>query len=536
MLRQIPSLFAMLVLSSLCCAQRPTMAVSGHFGSSAPGERVAYLARPDRVTVTLSAGAARKGKVGFLLFSTRLLPKPIPFGPDLIDIDPAGYFFALFGTHDAQGVWRTQFPVPSAWPAGASFAMQGVVWASGETHPFRFSRGKELRILDGRANDYYVDGDATKAGNGNPYTPFQSMTAATAAAKKSGGGTIRIQNASKVYPRTIQVPTKTTLIGENWTGTRPGLPSLEGTVQVFGTASQRTSGVRLAKLRILMQRTSTKNLTVGLRARQSDGLIVEDCVIEGTSSGGTTWLAGIALGNVQCVIRRCTIRKLNVGAKPADATHAAEAIIIGDNVQATIHSCWIHSLLDRPQTSVSQVSAVCIKFSGTSGGSVTMANNLFGPIRIPKPVGSNPRINIAEIYGIYQMRGQSVRNNVFYGFDLSAFASNQQQIKGVFTYGAKTEVTNNVFLDFRNGQTNWIVNTAMEGPGLASHCCVWGVTRAFDKGFKAGAGILLKDPRLVAPSFLPRKDSPCLNAGNPLYPPKHIGLSGGTYPGAAGAR
>jgi hypothetical protein len=543
-------------------AQRPGLSYGGTLGTAGPGVRRSFLGHPDQTKILVDGGNKRANQLAVLLYSLRMLPKSLPFGPDFLDIGPGTIFFTLPGLLNSQGKWNSGFPVPASVPKGTSFAVQAMVWAKGEAAPLRFTRGKTVRIVDGGTLDLYVDGDATIKGNGSPFLPFQTITEAINAANIKKGGRIHIEPAKNSYMGTPQsnnddrfhVGTNTWLIGESWSGTRTGRPTLQGTLAITGTSTQALTNVTIQHLRVLLPVLGKKTVARCLRALHVQGLLIDNCLFEGTSGGQTSSLRGIILGkSVKGTIQHCTIRNLRVGPKPPRSTIAAYGIVMLQDNQVTVRNCWIHDLLDQPFTArVTFFYVVGIACGANQPDSaknlITITNNLIGPLSIPKPLGNNPYSD-ADLFGVHLAFGTqgSIRNNVFHKLDLSQLTSRTQQIFGLQVYetGKKVEITNNIFADFKLGKVTgsfrWSV--AMEGISTprytykASHSCVWNVAKPFlGKTVVPGSVILLKDPLLLPPVYVLKPGSPCLNSGNPLYPPKHMGIYGGSFPGRAGIR
>ncbi|HHI81350.1 MAG TPA: right-handed parallel beta-helix repeat-containing protein [Planctomycetes bacterium] len=538
---------------ALLSAQRPTLSIGGNFGMAGPRIQTAFLGHPDQALTLVDAGPKRKGALGVLLYSLRLLPKSLPFGPDLLEIDPGSIFLTVPSLLDSQGKSKSGFPVPAQTPKGLQFAVQALVWAKGEAAPLRLSRAKLVRVLDSANGDLYIDGDAPVKGNGTPYLPYQTVVEGLTQVGKQGKGTLHIQPSTKTYPGPISIQTSITdLLGENWrnlAGIKATRPTLIGTVHIHGTATSSLQNINLRHLRILPPTKSSKVVAKCLAVTYVKNIKVEDCLFEGTSVGSSS-LRGIVFGRfVQGVVSNCTIRHLNVGSKAPLTTVAAVGMVFGRAIQVTVRNCWIHDLLSTPPSSPTTFYYVAGISAGqnqpeSAQNNLTITNNVIGPLPLKAPTGTQNRTD-GDLFGILLSFGTqaSVRNNIIHGLDFSALTSQTQQIFGISLYetGKTVELTNNILWDFRLGKVSGSIrwNVAMEGNNKtysykATHSCIWKVNRNFLGIISAGKVLLNQAPLLLPPLYLLKSGSPCLGTGNPLYPPKNMGIYGGTYPGKPG--
>lgn len=543
------------LLSSVSFSQRPTLSYGGKLGVAGPGVKTTYLAHPDQSLIQVAAGMKRGKNLAVLLYSLKLLPKGLPFGPDSLDIDPGGLFLTVPGLLDSQGNWKSGFQVPSLVPGGTHFAVQALVWAKGEAAPLRLSRGKQVRVIDGGPLDLYVDGDATKKGNGTPLLPFQTIVEALQVAAIKKGGRVHIEPSKNNYQGKVvngsdlrfSIGTGTSLLGESWSGTRSGKPTLQGTVSATG------SSLLFKNLRVLLPNPGNRANAKCLFVSGAKNVLVENCLFEGATSGMASGVRGIVFGSsVQGEIRSCTIRNLNVGKTTPSLNVGAYGIVLGRGIQATVRNCRIYGFLNSPPSSPTNFYYV----NGISCGQnkpesaqnqITIANNVIGPFHLKAPTGNQTHTS-GDLFGVIMKFGTqgSIRNNVFHGFDFSALTSQTQQIFGISLYetGKALEVTNNIFWDFKLGKVTGIRwNVAMESSlktsqnwtYKASHSCIWQVQKDFLGKVTAGSMILKKDPLLLPPVYLLKPGSPCLGTGNPLYPPKNMGIFGGSFAGKAGS-
>ena len=555
-------LFSGLLVSSLVSQSRPVIYIGSNSMGKSPGSPCkAYVASPDTMKIIMDAGKARAGRPAGFIVTYGLLSSPIPIGPDKLEIDISTLLFADFIPLDSNGHGEVSFPVPGGITDKTMIYIQGFVVPAGEPWPFRLSGLVKIEIYAG-SKHFFVDGDVSSNGNGTPYNPFKTISSASAAAKTAGGGIIHVDPLnSGVYAEVVELFSNTTLIGDSWrsgTGVKPEIRApidssgdkKRGSVVAMGTATAPLNNVTIKNLKILPSRKTGTYYSKCIALNYVKNSLVEDCIFEGTSRNGGHGVRALKImTGVTGTISHCTFRNLN--ADPS-VKHDPDAAIVGIGIftddQITIRNCRMENFGNIPLSNGVQAYFVFgIKASankpGTAKNVINVYNNVIGPFVIPK--GKKLGLTDINIYGIDFGNGTkgSIRNNVFYMLDARKFeADTSSQVFGIFCDKAGTvEVTNNIIQDLHHGPATGSVKVAIGFVSLSNsytvtYSCVWNVKTPFSGYAVKGTGTILKDPLLSPPVFTLKPGSPCLGTGNPLYPPKNMGIFGGKYAGPAGAR
>ncbi len=549
-------LFFLLPLLSIPLAAqgRPDLIQSSRvFSGSAKAPARGYFSSPDTLVFQIRAGKARAGRPAALLLSLGRASSPLPIGPDKFELDPARLAGTWLFVLDQAGSWSLTLPVPAGLAPGVSLFFQALVLPKGEPWPVRLSPSQEAALLPGKGH-FYVDGDAKGPGTGTPFAPFHTIAAGLSAAAAAGGGTVHVDGLAKGgYAEILYIrSSNTTLLGGDWTGAGQGVPLIQGymggspvdkkrgTINIKGVSpSSLLSKVRIEKFRI--QPSSWQppgKVARGIRADYVKDLVIRDCRVEGSLGGGLESVFGINVGwSTSASIEHCAIGPLAGDPAAGKNYHVTGIKMVIGSGDVTVRNCWIHHLAWLPVKSGVDYNVVGIWDPGIKR--LTAANNVIGPMVLPGPAGGAN--TWTELYGIWSSSPGSIRNNVFHRFDCSAFKSNVKQVAGVWFYRSGPEFTNNIFSDFRLGPVIGVHTIAaavgpLGGKQAVTYSCVWKVPKPF-QGITTGKGVILgKDPLLLPPSYTLKTGSPCLGTGNPLYPPKNMGVWGGPWAGYPGCR
>ena len=553
--RSLFSLFllAPFLLPALSAQGRPALVQESRaFAGASRAPARGYFSSPDTVTLVVEGGAARAGRPAAVLLALGRSSSPIPIGPDRFDLDPSALMGAWFTALDSKGKGKVVLPVPAGLATGGVLFFQALVLPKGEPWPVRLSPSLEAALLPSKGF-FYVDGDATGPEKGTPFAPYHKVSPALKAAATAGGGTVWVDGLSSgTYKEVLFITSsRTTLEGKDWTGGGQGVPTIEGvmdntpdkkrgTINARGTASSPLTGITIRRLRVLPSGyLPLRRSARCLRADYVQGLRIADCLMEGSAGHGTSSIMGINLGlRVKALVEHCTIRRL--AADPAAQTgnfHYIGIKLVQGTGEATIRNCRIHDLGFMQVNGAGFQTVTGIWCPG--GNKLIVENSVIGPFVLPKAPG--PKGPDTDLYGIWMEGSGVIRNNVFHRLDCSAFQSNVKQIAGVWFYRAgKVEFTNNIFADFRLGPVVGIhtlaAAVALYGSQTATYSCAWKFNKPFH-GVSTGVGVILnKDPLLVPPAYTLKQGSPCLGTGNPLYPPRNMGVYGGPRAGYPGHR